>query len=275
MTAVITSAPSQGFQLPIDAVLAARRDRGLVAVFDFDGTLVHIARTPDAVHAVPATTARLERLAQRTDTTVGVVSGRPLARLIELVPAPSIWLFGLHGWEHRPPHGVAVSRWPPDALDLARRQREVIDARLGEAQGERIEDKGPMVAVHTRNATPERRRHVERVVRDARLSGLELIEGRRVLELRPLGGPTKGTAVRAIAGSRPAAPVLYVGDDTTDEDAFAVLGPADFGVLVDDTRAHEERPQGSATRARWRVPDTESVLRLLHALAADEAGRRS
>jgi trehalose-phosphatase len=181
----------------------------------------------------------------------------------------------LHGWEHRPPNGVAVSRWPPDALGLARRQRDLIAARLGEAQGERIEDKGPMVAVHTRNATPERRGQVERVVRDARLPGLDLIEGRRVLELRPLGGPTKGTAVRAIAGSRPAAPVLYVGDDTTDEDAFAVLGPADFGVLVDDTRAHEERPQGSATRARWRVPDTESVLRLLHALAADEAGRRS
>src|SRR4029077_12712002 len=111
MTAVIPSAPIQDFQLQIDAVLAARRRRGLVAVFDFDGTLVHIARTPDAVHAVPATAARLETLAQRPDTTVGVVSGRPLARLIELVPAPSIWLFGLHGWEHQPPHGGAVRRW--------------------------------------------------------------------------------------------------------------------------------------------------------------------
>lgn len=273
MTAVISSESIPELQLPIDAVLAARRRRGLVAVFDFDGTLVHIARSPDAVHAIPATAARLETLARRPDTTVGVVSGRPLARLIELVPAPSIWLFGLHGWEHRPPHGVAVSRWPPDALDLGRRQRELIIARLGEPQGERIEDKGPMVAVHTRIATPERRRQVEGVVRDARLPGLELIEGRRVLELRPLGGPTKGTAVRAIAGSRPAAPILYVGDDTTDEDAFAVLGPGDFGVLVDDAHAHEERPQGSATRARWRVPDTESVLALVRALAVEEAGR--
>src|SRR6185369_1392265 len=75
MTAVISSASIPELQLQIDAVLAARCRRGLVAVFDFDGTLVHIARTPDAVHAVPATAARLETLAKRPDTTVGVVSG--------------------------------------------------------------------------------------------------------------------------------------------------------------------------------------------------------
>ena len=269
MTAVNSSLPTPDFQLPLDAILAARRQRGLVAVFDFDGTLVHIARTPEAVHTNPKTSEELTALARRDDTTVGVVSGRPLARLAELVDAPGIWLFGLHGWEHRPPYGVPVRRWPPDALGLARRQREIIATRLGESKGERIEDKGTMVAVHTRNATPERRRQVERVVRDARLPGLELLEGRRVLELRPLGGPTKGTAVRVIAASRPAAPVLYVGDDTTDEDAFAVLGEDDFGILVDDERARHERPQGSATRAHCRVPDTDAVLHLLHVLASE------
>src|SRR5258706_4807812 len=155
MRAVTPSSAAPDFQLPLEAVLDARRRRGLVAVFDFDGTLVHIARPPEAVPAVPTTAAALDAIARRGDTTVGVVSGRPVARLIELVPASAIWLFGLHGWEYRAPHGVPVRAWTEDACAVARRQRERIAAALGAPNGERIEDKGPIVAVHTRNATPE------------------------------------------------------------------------------------------------------------------------
>ena len=148
----------------VEAVLAARRRRGLVAVFDFDGTLVNIARTPDAVHTTPRTGAELEAIARRADTTVGVVSGRPVDQLRRLVDAPGIWLFGLHGWEFRAPNGDPVRTWPPDALDVARRQRAILAARLGTPEGEVIEDKGPIVAVHTRIANPPRRAFVEAVV---------------------------------------------------------------------------------------------------------------
>ncbi len=269
MTAVTSSPATPSVQFRAEAVLAARRRCGLVAVFDFDGTLASIARSPEAVHAVPRKATELEAMARRGDTTVGVVSGRPLDRLAELVDAPSIWLFGLHGWEHRPPGGSPVRSWPERTVALAHRQRDIIAARLGKPNGERIEDKGPMVAVHTRNATPWRRRYVEHVVRDARLAELELVAGRRVLELRPAGGPTKGTALLTIAATRPLAPILYAGDDTTDEDAFAVLGQEDFGILVDDERARHERPHGDATRARYRVPDTAAVGRLVHTLATE------
>jgi trehalose 6-phosphate phosphatase len=197
---------------------------------------------------------------------VGVVSGRPLDRLMQLIDAPQVWLFGLHGWEHRAPGGTPVREWPPGALAVARRQHEILRERLGHAEGEIIEDKGPIVAVHTRNANPDRRGRVERVVRDARLPELELVVGRRVLELRPAQGPTKGHAVRTIAASRPGAPILYVGDDTTDEDAFAVLGPEDFPVLVDDAHAHLERPRGTVAHARHAVAGTPDVLHILHVL---------
>src|SRR4029079_19595065 len=119
------------------------------------------------------------------------------------------------------------------------------------AQGERIEDKGPIIAAHTRTANPERRAFVERVVHEVRMPGFSLIVGRRVLELRPVDAPTKGHAVRTIAESRPGAPILYIGDDTTDEDAFAVLGDADFAVLVDDEHAHAERPPTAVAHARY------------------------
>src|SRR6185369_3657140 len=135
--------------------------------------------------------------------------------------------------------------------------------RLGAPQGERIEDKGPIIAVHTRAANPERRALVERIVRDVRMPGFALIVGRRVLELRPVDAPTKGPAVRTIAATRPGAPILYIGDDTTDEDAFAVLGPDDFAVLVDDEHAHAERPSDAVSHARYVVNDTDDVARIV------------
>jgi trehalose 6-phosphate phosphatase len=252
--------------LNIDDVCAARRGAGLVAVFDFDGTLVNIARDPEAVHAPPKIGARMEALARRADTTVGIVSGRPLDHLLHMVETPDVWLFGLHGWEHRAPGGPVVRGWPPSALDVALRQRALLRQRLGPAQGERIEDKGPIIAVHTRAANPERRAFVERIVLEARMPGFALIVGRRVLELRPVDAPTKGHAVRTIAESRPGAPILYIGDDTTDEDAFAVLGDDDFAVLVDDEHAHAERPPTAVAHARYAVSGTDDVARIIRIL---------
>jgi trehalose-phosphatase len=152
---------------------------------------------------------------------------------------------------------------------VARRQIDLLVQQLGPPRGERIEDKGPIVAVHTRNTNPERREHVERVVRAVQLPELELIAGRRELEQRPAGGPTKGDAVRTIAATRPGATILYIGDDTTDEDAFKVLGDEDFPVLVDDEHAHSERPTGAVTHARYAVDDTDAVARVLDRLGAE------
>jgi len=270
MSGVNPASPFENLEnLSFDAVCAARRGAGLVAVFDFDGTLVKIARDPESVRATPKVGQGIETLARRADTTVGVVSGRPLDHLLHMVDAPDVWLFGLHGWEHRAPGGPVVRGWPPSALDVGIEQRALLRRRLGPSQGERIEDKGPIVAVHTRAANPERRAFVEKVVHEVRLPGLALIVGRRVLELRPVDAPTKGHAVRTIAESRPNAPILYVGDDTTDEDAFAVLGEHDFAVLVDDEHAHAERPRDAVKHARYAVSGTDDVARLVRILGIE------
>lgn len=86
-----------------------------------------------------------------------------------------------------------------------------------------------------------------------------------VLEFRPPGGWDKGRAVRWLKeraearGGEPLAGVLYIGDDATDEDAFAALGRGDVGVLV------AESPR--STRARFWVRGPEEVARFLEALA--------
>ena len=84
-----------------------------------------------------------------------------------------------------------------------------------------------------------------------------------------VSAPTKGHAVRTIAATRPEAPILYIGDDTTDEDAFAVLGPHDFAVLVDDERARAERPREAVSHARYVVNDTDDVARIVRILGIE------
>jgi trehalose-phosphatase len=264
--------PSPTHPLPtlsLDQLLTLRHARGLVAIFDFDGTLVEIEPSPQAVRAQPETATWLEALSRRADTTVAVVSGRPLAQLERLIDVPDVWLVGLHGWEQREPHRPAERWWTDAQVAVARRQTDALRMRLGRSEGETIEEKGPLVAVHTRKARPERRRRVDEIVRATRLPELDLIAGRRVLELRPAQARTKGTAVQTIAASRRAAPVLYVGDDTTDEDAFAVLGADDFAVVVDDPAARLERPHGSRTRAGYSLRGPTAVGRVLAGLVAD------
>src|SRR5262249_24616092 len=123
-------------------------------------------------------------------------------------------------------------------------------------------------AVHARAATAPGRERVRHVVAALRPPGWTLLEGRRVAELRARDMPTKADAVLWIAARRPAATILYVGDDVTDEDAFRALRRRDFPVLVDagTARAEQGRGRGRATHARFSLAGTDAVRELVEAL---------
>lgn len=256
---------------PLDVahVLDARRAHGLVAIFDFDGTLSPIAPTPDAARVAPSTLRTLRRLARRADTVVGVVSGRPLAELERLVGrGGGIWLAGLHGAARRAPRARARELWSRDVQDEGARLARALATSLDGVRGVRIEPKGPVVAVHVRAASPAGRARVRNVVDSLRPAGWMLLGGRRVFELRPDALPTKADAVQWISAERPDAAVLYVGDDATDEDAFRALRRGDFPVAVDAGRARAERGTATThTHARFVLADTDEVARLVAELA--------
>jgi trehalose 6-phosphate phosphatase len=254
--------------LDVARLLDARAAAGLVAIFDVDGTLAPIAPTPDAAR-VPADTRRaLRRLARRADTIVGFVSGRPLAQLERLVGRTGVWLAGLHGAVRRAPGGRVRRLWSDDVHRTGARLARALATSLAGVRGVTIEPKGPVVAVHTRAASPAGRARVRKVVTALRPAGWSRLEGRRVVELRPAGLPTKAAAVVWIAARRPAAAILYVGDDATDEDAFRALRDGDFPVLVDATRARAERRSGTRlTHARFALGGTAAVRELVQRLA--------
>jgi trehalose 6-phosphate phosphatase len=249
----------------VEPLLAAPR---LLAAFDYDGTLVPIAPTPEEAVAGPETRGALEALAGLPGTRLAVVSGRPVARLRELVGGAGAWLVGLHGLEVAGPGEAPRTRLDLEASAAALGPLRAVAAELaGRHPGVRVEDKGPTLALHTRLAARPDATLAGGAFREAAAAvpGYEVMAGKEVLEARP-AGVHKGGAVAELLASWDGAAVLYVGDDVTDEDAFRALGGAPLAVTV-QVGGHGE------TSAQYRLERQGEVAELLSWLA-DLRGER-
>lgn len=234
-------------------------DPARIALFlDVDGTLLDFATHPESVHVEPSLPTLLASLRQRLDGALAPVSGRPLEQIDRLLGLPAGGAAGLHGAEWRGADGV-VSRHAHDAAALSRLSREAAMQAAG-LTGVLVESKPNAVALHFRNA-PSLAPAIDRIAqRLATLAGpgFALQRGDHVVELKP-AGIDKGDAVARLMREAPfAARVPWVvGDDHTDEHAFAVaqaLGGT--GVVVGARRP---------TAARWALRDPAAV----HAWLAD------
>ena len=224
------------------------RERALL-VFDFDGTLAPIVERPGDASMRDATRALLRVAALLYPC--AVVSGRSRADLApRLEGIPLLAFVGNHGAEagfgpvDRTPR-PAVTAW---AGRLA--------AALEGVAGIEIEDKGLSLAVHYRRA-PDREA-AERRARAAAetLEGVRVFGGHAVVNVAPSDAPRKGAAVAQLLARIGRRKVLYVGDDVTDEDAFASESVA---VAVRVGRA-----EGSAARFYLASqPDVDGLLRAL------------
>ncbi len=142
-----------------------------------------------------------------------------------------------------------------------------------EAVGLRVEDKGPIVALHWRGAADPAGAQdlAARIAAAAVEQGLFLHHGRMVLELRPGDEVNKGTAIESLLLGSEAAVALYAGDDTTDLDAFAGLDRLETsGRLAAAVRvgvASAEGPTEITARADLTVEGPGELIPVLAALA--------
>ena len=231
--------------------------QGAALFLDFDGTLVDLAETPDAIRVDPALPSLLKRLAERLGGRVAIVSGRSIEDLERHMDCTGMAISGSHGLELRLSDGTHVPLAAPiDLSDV----RDQVAAFAAQTKGLLIEDKPRSVALHYRLAQQEAEKVRSFMAGLARRQGLTVQAGKMVVELRPKGAD-KGDAVRAFmseapfAGARP----IFIGDDLTDEDAFeaaAALGGA--GILVGPERA---------SAAAWRLDDVAAVAAWLKGAA--------
>lgn len=238
----------------LDTVAATPR---LLVTSDFDGTLSPIVNNPADARALPAGSAALLDLAALPDTFVALVSGRALDVLRELSGMPdSVHLVGSHGAEFNTGFTQTV-----DTALLA----EIVDSLTEIASrypGTAVETKPASAALHVRNAAAA---DGEAALAAARKAGAqwaaEPTEGKAVLEFAVVT-TNKGSAIDVLRERDDATAVVFLGDDVTDEKAFARLRDGDVGVKVG--------PGPSA--AQYRVDSPEDVAEALAYLAARRAG---
>ncbi len=198
------------------------KNSGQWALFlDFDGTLVDLAPTPDAITVPPDLPGLLEGLSTCFNGALAIMTGRALADLDRHLGGLRLRAVGQHGAECRIDPAQHERAEPALILDAARRKiREFAMAHPGVL----VEDKGAAIAVHFRGAPHVEAQATTLVTRiaDESEGALDVMPGKAVCELRP-AGKDKGVALRSLLGIPPFRGrwPLVLGDDVTDEAAFA------------------------------------------------------
>jgi trehalose 6-phosphate phosphatase len=218
---------------------------------DVDGCLLEFADDPAAVVVSSALRGLLQALHERLGGALALVSGRGVADLDRLFGTPPWAMAGLHGYELRHADGRRRER-DVDPADQARMRAAVL-ALAARLEGVQLEDKHHAMALHCRRA-PEQLP----ALRDAAwaaaagLAGYELQPGNLVMEFKP-AGVDKGRAVEELMRHPPFAgrTPVYLGDDLTDEHAFAAVNRAG-GISV---RVGRREP----SQARFTLPSPRAV----------------
>ena len=233
---------------------------------DYDGTLAPIAERPDLAVLPPRAREALLAIHDSTSFTLGIVSGRGLADIREMVGIPGLVYAGNHGLEIDGPSFVYVH---PEAEEL----RPVLDSilrdldeRLSGVEGVFVEGKGLTFSVHYR-LTPEKLRPEVMAGFDEILTPVanddkvRITRGKEILEVRPNVDWHKGRAIALIAGKFPPGTLtIYLGDDLTDEDGFEAVHELNgISVFVGPAR--------QPTKALYRVDSPAEVAQTLELVA--------
>jgi trehalose 6-phosphate phosphatase len=243
--------------------LAARlRGRRLAVFLDYDGTLTPIVERPEDARLSDVMRAAVRRLAGQCP--VAVVSGRDRADVACLVGLDALYYAGSHGFDISGPNGF---RMEYEAAQQARpalvAAADTLEAALADVAGAAVERKRFAVAVHYRRVAETEVGRVRAVVDRVAVAHPELRQtgGKKVFELRPRVEWDKGRAVlwllEVLGLAETDVTALYIGDDETDEDAFAALatrGAGSVGILV------TEAPRPTAAAYQLRDPDEVRVF---------------
>src|SRR5690625_962318 len=207
---------------------------------DVDGTLAGFCNDPDDVSIPASLKATLTSLHATLDGALALVSGRRLQDLDRLFGPPLVAAAGLHGLQRRRADGSADDIQPE--AEQVDRLHHAVSALAAHLPRMRVEDKHACIALHYREA-PELEPAVTKGARDiaARLPGYEIQPGNHSVEIKP-AGMDKGRAVATFLAEPPFAGRLpvYVGDDLTDEHAFAIVN-ARGGISIRVGRRHPTR----------------------------------
>ena len=213
---------------------------------DYDGTLTPIASRPEEAVLPPTVRNKLLVLSKRARFSIGIISGRSLAEIKDMVGLEGIYYIGNHGMEIAGPGISFVNSEAQGAQSVIKHLAGRLSDQLGDVEGVIVEDKGLSLSVHYRLVEETEVKRVADIFQKStghlREKGrIRVTSGKKVWEVRPPVDWHKGKAVVAIGVGLKARyklerlMTIYLGDDTTDEDAFSMVKrPQGWSIFVGD-----------------------------------------
>lgn len=220
--------------------------------FDFDGTLVDLQQTPEAVVVSEELSSMLKQLEALSQGAIAIVSGRDIGSLDKLLQLKELTLSGSHGMEYRYGNHSGI-RLHPDAVRI---DPDVYTQakRFCHQYGLIWEAKPLSIAIHYRKS-PALEDRVEAFLAQfvTETSGLEVQTGKFIRELKPTG-IHKSSALSLLMEQAPFAgrTPWYFGDDVTDEDAFTWINQHQ-GISV--------KVGNGRTQAKYQIDSPDDVLK--------------
>ncbi len=221
----------------------------LLLAFDYDGTLAPIVSKPERAIMRHTTRRLLEELVKWYPCMV--ISGRAQRDATRRVHGIGVHkIVGNHGAE--PWQGT---NRPVNKSD---RWRRLLRERLSGLRGVKIEDKGFSIAIHYRQSREKKLARSVILEAVSTLGEIRIIGGNQVINVLPHDAPHKGIALERERAFLKCDTAIYVGDDETDEDVFALDQPGQLLAI----RVGQRRSSAAAyfIESQRRIDDLLRVL---------------
>lgn len=241
-------------------IKAELKSRDMFLFLDYDGTLTPIVATPDL--AVISEEMRQTVREVANTITTSIVSGRATDDVRSKVKLDGVFYAGSHGFEIVDPQGnVTINEEAQGIRHIIDEVHGKLSQTLQKVPGALVENVKYTISSHYRLVSEKDFPKVQKAVEDILVEYpvLRKTEGKKVFEIRPKIDWDKGRAVQWIMKFLQYDPdkhiPVYIGDDTTDEDAFRFLKNKGFGILV----AQDPKP----SQAQYIIQSTDDVKKVL------------
>jgi len=246
----------------LDEVKTAIIEKPVSLLLDYDGTLTPIRKTPAAAIIHPKVRSVLKAISKNKNIKVAIISGRSLRDIKKIVGIKKINYFGNHGFEFEDASSKRIAFVPLYYKKIIAEVKSILKNKISSIKGALLEDKGFTLSLHYRLVKAGDILKVKDILfklyKEKHFNkNIRINHGKKVFEIKPRFAWNKGKAVSYLLSKlkdRRRFLPIYIGDDTTDEDAFRALKSNGITVCVGKNKK---------SNARYCLNNTGEVLQFL------------